>query len=120
MTPTLRDELMKMVEAAGKAHGGHRYADVTPQGPCGAVCRSEMVMAIGTRGHLVQLASKPYEMDAGAWLNEARYIAACSPERIKALAEVAMAAERIRAVQCDTTWNELNEALERLQKAVGT
>lgn len=106
---SMRDDLMKMVEAAGKATPGPRCVQHN-------VSSGRIVLRCARNPILIGSLSG----GVGAQqLDDYEFIAGCSPARIKALAEVAMAAERIRSVQCDTTWNALSEALERLGKAVG-
>lgn len=120
MTPTLRDELMKMAEAAGKATPGPWKNLPCPDWVNGS--------------HMIRNDDKPWGCFgeiAGVSPHDAEHFVRCSPERIKALAEVAMAAEYYadcrnsvyRRVPCrdlDEAWVALQAAIERLGKAVGT
>lgn len=122
MTPTLRDELMKMVEAAGKATPGIRYVSYDNYSDRIELGGQQRPIVIGRM--------------AGDWpeewqLNDYRFIAMCNVERIKALAEVAMVAEELTrmpddgirvfdAGERDRLSDRLARAVERLRKAVGT
>ena len=122
MTPTLRDELKKIMEAAGKATPGNWMDD-----PECAPLRvfSDYIAPGRTAAVAPTVCETPWSRDGKQGKADAAFIAMCSPERIKALAEVAMAAEATMIggkglTQTLAEHSELWAALERLRKAVGT